>query len=59
MMEGLWAFVVIGGPIILLLALIAGWALNRRSRVPLEVTEAATRRNRREEAGEDGAHDGR
>jgi hypothetical protein len=54
-MEGLWGFVIIGGPIILLAALIAGWVLNRRSKVPVEVTEAATARRKREEhADEDG-----
>jgi FtsZ-interacting cell division protein ZipA len=54
-MEGLWAFVVIVGPIILLAVLVAGWLRNKRSRVPMEVTEAATRQNRRDDAVDDQA----
>ena len=52
-MEGIWGFVVIAGPIILLAAIVAGWLLNRRSKVPLAVTEAATRRRKAEENAEE------
>ena len=58
-MEGLWGFVIIGGPIILLIALVAGWALNRRSKVPIEVTEAATRRRKQDEGAEEDGNDRR
>lgn len=55
-MTGMWAFVVIGGPILLLAALVIGYLTNKKSRIPMEVTEAATRRNREEEAADDHAH---
>ena len=58
-MEGMWAFVVIGGPIILLVVLVAAWALNRKgSGVSLAETEAATKRVRHEQDVEDKARDG-
>ncbi len=56
-MTGMWAFVVIAGPIILLAALVIAWALNRKTRVPMAVTEAATKRNREEEAADEHAHE--
>ncbi|HEU0067366.1 MAG TPA: hypothetical protein VFQ57_09025 [Sphingomonas sp.] len=53
-MEGVWGFVVIAGPIILLAAIITGWWKNRtRSRVPLERTEAATREFRERQSAQD------
>lgn len=55
-MEGLWGFVVIGGPIILLAAIVAGWLMNRKSRVPENVTEAATRQRKIEENAEEREH---
>jgi hypothetical protein len=58
-MEGFWGFVVIGGPIILLVALIAGYVLNRRSNIPMSVTEEGTRRRKEEEAREEHGQDRR
>ena len=52
-MEGLWGFVVIVGPIVLLAAIVAGWLMNRRSKVPMSVTEEGTRRRQQEENAEE------
>jgi hypothetical protein len=52
-MEGVWAFLVIAGPVILLVALVAGYVLNRRSNIPMSVTEEGTRRRKEEEAEEE------
>ena len=54
-MEGIWGFVVIAGPIILLAAIVFGWLKNRKSRVPEAVTEQATRERRIEENAEERA----
>ena len=58
-MTYLWGFVIIGGPLLLLLALIAGRFLNKNSRVSRAETEAATKRVRDEQAAEDAARDAR
>ena len=55
-MEGIWGFVIIAGPIILLAALVAGWLMNRKSRVPESVTEAGTRERKLEENAEEREH---
>ncbi|HVF93480.1 MAG TPA: hypothetical protein VM900_04125 [Sphingomonas sp.] len=54
-MESLWGFVIIGGPLLLLIALVASRMLNRRSGVSLAETEAATRRMQQEQSDEDQA----
>ena len=54
-MTNLWGFVIIAGPILLLLALVAGRFLNKGNRVSRADTEAATKRVRDEQAAEDSA----
>ena len=54
-MAGIWGFVVVAGPIILLVALIAGYVMNKRSRIPMSVTEEGTRRRKQEEDAEEKA----
>jgi hypothetical protein len=49
-MERLWAFVVIGGPIIFAIGLLWAMTHNRMSRRQKEESDAGTRRFRREEA---------
>jgi hypothetical protein len=51
-MERLWAFVVIGGPIIFAIGLLWAMTHNRMSRRQKEESDAGTRRFRREEAQE-------
>jgi hypothetical protein len=51
-MEGLWAFVVIGGPILLALALIFAKISNQRSRSEKRLTEEAVHRQREDAARE-------
>ena len=58
-MANLWGFVIIGGPILLLAALIAGRYMNRNNRVSRADTEAATKRVRDEQAAEDRAREPR
>ncbi|WP_445191006.1 hypothetical protein ACT009_10335 [Sphingomonas sp. Tas61C01] len=58
-MATLWGFVIIAGPLLLLLALVAGRFLNKNSRVSRAETEAATKRVRDEQAAEDAAREPR
>lgn len=51
-MEGLWAFVIVGGPIILGVALLWAMTHNRMSRRQREQSDAAVRRVRHEAAEE-------
>jgi hypothetical protein len=52
-MESLWGFVIIAGPLLLLIGLIAAKMAKSRNRVPLAETEAATKRVREEQAEDD------
>lgn len=56
-MEGIWGFVIIGGPIIFAVGLF--WALthNRGSRREIERTERATREMYKEQGREDAARE--
>ena len=52
-MEGIWGFVIIGGPIVLGLGLLWALAHNRGSRREIERTEQATRKMYEEQGRED------
>lgn len=58
-MTNLWGFVIIAGPLLLLLALVAGRFLNKNSRVSRADTEAATKRVRDEQAADDATREPR
>lgn len=39
-----WLALLVGGPLLLLAAITWGWISNKKSRVPMEITEEGTRR---------------